>query len=67
MEVIHAFAQHVELLHNQMAEAGTCEFCMTQPPVHRLVPLPSIGHDGCAVLQSNEALAAIFPDAPGNR
>ena len=67
MEIIHAFAQHVALLHNQMAEAGTCEFCMTQPPVHRLVPLPGIGHDGCAVLQSNEALAAIFPEAPGNR
>ena len=67
MEIIHAFAQHVRQVHNQMAAAGTCEFCKDRPPSHRLVPVSGVNHDGCKLLQADETLAAMFPDAPGNR
>jgi hypothetical protein len=67
MEIIHAFAQHVELVHNQMAAAGTCEICKHRPPSHRLVPVSGLGHDSCQLLQADESLAAMFPNAPGSR
>ena len=67
MEIIHAFAQHVELVHNQMAAAGTCEICKHRPPSHRLVPVSGVDHDGCQLIQADESLAAMFPDASGNR
>ena len=67
MEIIHAFAQHVRQVHNQMAAAGTCEFCKDRPPSHRLVPVSGVNHDGCKLLQADETLAAMFPDAPGSR
>ena len=67
METIHAFAQHMELMHNQMAAAGTCEFCKHRPPSHRLVPVSGVAHDGCGMVQADETLAAMFPDVPGNR
>ena len=63
MEVSHAFAQHVELVYNQMASGGTCEFCKHRPPSHRLVLLPGVTHDADAVFAADESLAAIFPDA----
>ncbi len=48
----HAFAQYV---HKFYAARG-------QPRLrHRIVPIAGVGHSGCAVFQSPEALDAMFP------
>jgi len=45
----HAFAQYVQHVY-----AGA-------PLDHRLVSVPHVGHNGCAMFQSPEAIAAMFP------
>ena len=62
LEIVHAFVQHVRQQHAEMAAAGTCAACRDRPPSHNLVSVPEVGHNGCAMLQSDEALALMFPD-----
>jgi hypothetical protein len=45
----HAFAQYVQHVY-----AGA-------QLDHRLVSVPHVGHNGCAMFQSPEAIAAMFP------
>ena len=61
MEVVHAFAQRMQLMHEQMASDGTCESCKHRPPSHNLVSVPEVGHDGCGMFSADETLDAMFP------
>mmetsp|Transcript_32030 Transcript_32030/g.83842 ORF Transcript_32030/g.83842 Transcript_32030/m.83842 type:complete len:396 (+) Transcript_32030:152-1339(+) len=45
----HAFVQHIRLAY------------APQPLAHRLVTIPNVGHNGCAVFQAEATLAAMFP------
>ena len=61
MEVVHAFAQRMQLMHQQMAADGTCTSCKHRPPTHNLVSVPDVGHDGCGMFEADETLDAMFP------
>ena len=61
MEVVHAFAQRMQLMHEQMAADGTCKSCKGRPPSHNLVSVPEVGHDGCGMFTADETLDAMFP------
>ena len=54
----HAYAQYVKQFYAQRGQASQLGQGIFS---HRLVSIPGVGHSGCAVFQSPQALAAMFP------